>query len=84
MISGAAQADIGVLVISDSKGEFETGDERGGQTHEHVQFAKTLGVSKLFVVVNKMDDPTVNWSQERYDEIESKMIPFLRSSGYNV
>ncbi|GLT87607.1 hypothetical protein SLE2022_056840 [Rubroshorea leprosula] len=84
MISGAAQADIGVLVISDSKGEFETGDERGGQTREHVQFAKTLGVSKLFVVVNKMDDPTVNWSQERYDEIESKMIPFLRSSGYNV
>ncbi|KAK9272880.1 hypothetical protein L1049_003259 [Liquidambar formosana] len=31
-----------------------------------------------------MDDPTVNWSKERYDEIESKMIPFLKSSGYNV
>ncbi|GLT87695.1 hypothetical protein SLE2022_057610 [Rubroshorea leprosula] len=31
-----------------------------------------------------MDDPTVNWSKERYDEIESKMVPFLRSSGYNV
>lgn len=84
MISGASQADIGVLVISARKGEFETGYERGGQTREHVQLAKTLGVSKLLVVVNKMDDPTVNWSKERYDEIESKMIPFLRSSGYNV
>ncbi|GKV02498.1 hypothetical protein SLEP1_g14931 [Rubroshorea leprosula] len=31
-----------------------------------------------------MDDPTVNWSKERYDEIESKMIPFLRSSGSNL
>ncbi|XP_050221374.1 uncharacterized protein LOC126671634 isoform X2 [Mercurialis annua] len=84
MISGASQADIGVLVISARKGEFETGYERGGQTREHVQLAKTLGVSRLLVVVNKMDDPTVNWSKERYDEIESKMIPFLRSSGYNV
>ncbi|ERM93945.1 hypothetical protein AMTRI_Chr12g272070 [Amborella trichopoda] len=84
MISGASQADIGVLVISARKGEFETGYERGGQTREHVQLAKTLGVSKLLVVVNKMDDPTVNWSKERYSEIESKMTPFLKSSGYNV
>ncbi|XP_060205485.1 uncharacterized protein LOC132633232 isoform X2 [Lycium barbarum] len=84
MISGASQADIGVLVISARKGEFETGYERGGQTREHVQLAKTLGVSKLLVAVNKMDDPTVDWSKERYDEIESKMIPFLKSSGYNV
>ncbi|CAN6460830.1 unnamed protein product [Victoria cruziana] len=84
MISGASQADIGVLVISARKGEFETGYERGGQTREHVQLAKTLGVTKLIVVVNKMDDSTVKWSKDRFDEIESKMIPFLRSSGYNI
>ncbi|XP_010693065.2 uncharacterized protein LOC104906058 isoform X2 [Beta vulgaris subsp. vulgaris] len=84
MISGASQADLGVLVISARKGEFETGYEKGGQTREHVLLAKTLGVSKLIVVVNKMDEPTVNWSKERYDEIESKMIPFLKGSGYNV
>ncbi|XP_057809777.1 uncharacterized protein LOC131024278 isoform X2 [Salvia miltiorrhiza] len=84
MISGASQADIGVLVISARKGEFETGYERGGQTREHVQLAKTLGVSKLLVVVNKMDEPTVKWSKERFDEIESKMTTFLKSSGYNV
>ncbi|CAH8357272.1 unnamed protein product [Eruca vesicaria subsp. sativa] len=83
MISGASQADIGVLVISARKGEFETGYEKGGQTREHVQLAKTLGVSKLVVVVNKMDDPTVNWSKERYDEIEKKLVPFLKSSSYN-
>ncbi|XP_038894704.1 eukaryotic peptide chain release factor GTP-binding subunit ERF3A isoform X1 [Benincasa hispida] len=84
MISGASQADIGVLVISARKGEFETGYERGGQTREHVLLAKTLGVAKLLVVVNKMDEPTVKWSKERYDEIETKMAPFLKSSGYNV
>ena len=30
-----------------------------------MQLAKTLGVSKLLVVVKKMDDPTMNWSKER-------------------
>ena len=59
MISGAAQADIGVMVIAARKGEFETGFERGGQTREHAQLAKTLGVSKLIVVVNKMDDASI-------------------------
>ena len=66
MISGAAQADVAVLVISARKGEFETGFEKGGQTREHAMLVKTAGVSKLIVVVNKMDDPTVNWDKERF------------------
>jgi peptide chain release factor subunit 3 len=49
MISGAAQADIAVLVISARKGEFETGFERGGQTREHAMWvylrAMCLGVT---------------------------------------
>jgi peptide chain release factor subunit 3 len=84
MISGASQADVGALVISARKGEFETGFERGGQTREHAQLAKTLGVSKLLVIVNKMDDPSVGWSKERFDEIEQKLVPFLKSCGYNT
>jgi len=88
MISGASQADVGVLVISARKGEFETGFERGGQTREHAQLAKTLGVTKLVVVINKMDDQSVVgddnvWSKDRYDEIEGKLTPFLRGCGYN-
>lgn len=84
MIQGAAQADAGVLVISARKGEFETGFEGGGQTREHTMLAKTLGVRQLVVVVNKMDDPTVNWSKKRYDAIVSKLSPFLKQAGYNV
>ncbi|KAF0454403.1 P-loop containing nucleoside triphosphate hydrolase protein [Gigaspora margarita] len=83
MIGGASQADIGIMVISARKGEFETGFERGGQTREHAVLAKTSGVNKLIVVINKMDDPTVNWSKERYDECVTKLTPFLKSSGYN-
>jgi len=84
MIMGASQADIGVLVISARKGEFETGFDRGGQTREHAMLSKTLGVSYLVVVVNKMDDPTVQWSKERFDECVTKLRPFLRSCGFVI
>ena len=84
MIMGASQADVGVLVISARKGEFETGFDRGGQTREHAMLAKTLGVSYLVVVVNKMDDPTVNWSKERFDECVKKLRPFLKGCGYTI
>ncbi|KAI5807395.1 P-loop containing nucleoside triphosphate hydrolase protein [Peziza echinospora] len=83
MIGGASQADVGVLVISARKGEYETGFEKGGQTREHAVLAKTQGVNKLVVVVNKMDDPTVEWSKERYDECTSKLATFLKGTGFN-
>jgi peptide chain release factor subunit 3 len=84
MIMGASQADIAVLVISARKGEFETGFDRGGQTREHAMLAKTLGVSFLVVVINKMDDPTVQWAKSRYDECVSKLRPFLKSCGFKI
>ncbi|GMH45631.1 hypothetical protein BSKO_13588 [Bryopsis sp. KO-2023] len=87
MISGASQADVGVLVIAARKGEFETGFDRGGQTREHAQLAKTLGVAKLVIVVNKMDDPSIilangKWSEVRFKEIQDKLTPFLKTCGY--
>ena len=78
MLSGASQADVAILVISARKGEFETGFEKGGQTQEHAMLIKTTGAKELVVVVNKMDDITVDWSKERYDEIVSKLKPFLK------
>uniref|UniRef100_A0A8C7ZJ47 G1 to S phase transition 1 n=1 Tax=Oryzias sinensis TaxID=183150 RepID=A0A8C7ZJ47_9TELE len=83
MIGGASQADLAVLVISARKGEFETGFEKGGQTREHAMLAKTAGVKHLIVLVNKMDDPTVNWSLDRYEECKEKLVPFLKKVGFN-
>nr|XP_014335764.1 PREDICTED: LOW QUALITY PROTEIN: eukaryotic peptide chain release factor GTP-binding subunit ERF3B [Bos mutus] len=83
MIGGASQADLAVLVISARKGEFETGFEKGGQTKEHAMLAKTAGVKYLIVLINKMDDPTVNWSVERYEECKEKLVPFLKKVGFS-
>ena len=44
MIQGVAQADYAGLVISARKGEFESGFEQDGQTREHIQLVKSLGV----------------------------------------
>jgi len=84
MIGGASQADVGILVISARKGEFETGFNRGGQSREHTVLAKTLGIKYLIVVINKMDDDTVGWAKERYDEIVEQLTPFLKATGYNT
>ena len=84
MIMGASQADVGVLVISARKGEFEAGFDRGGQSREHAMLCKTLGISHLVVVINKMDDPTVQWKKDRFDECVTKLRPFLKSCGYVV
>lgn len=83
MICGASQADLAILVISARRGEFETGFERGGQTREHAMLVKTAGVRHLIVLINKMDDPTVNWDEERYNECKDKLLPYLKKCGFN-
>lgn len=80
MITGAAQADVALLVVDATRGEFETGFETGGQTREHTLLARSLGVTQLTVVVNKMD--TVDWSQERFDHISSTLAKFLKATGF--
>ncbi|VDI73108.1 elongation factor 1 alpha-like protein, partial [Mytilus galloprovincialis] len=44
MITGTAQADVAILVVNATKGEFETGFELGGQTREHAILARSLAL----------------------------------------
>lgn len=80
MIAGASQADFAVLVIDASPGNFESGLR--GQTKEHALLAKSIGVQRLIVAINKMD--TVNWSEERFNEIKTQMSAFLKSTRFNL
>jgi len=36
----------------------------------------------LLLCINKMDDNSVGWAQERYTEIQDKMGPFLKTNGF--
>eukprot|EP01084_Bolivina_argentea_P118339 209990_1 len=82
MIIGATMADVAILVISARKGEFEAGFERGGQTREHGLIALTLGISRVIIVINKMD--TINWDKKRYLYIRDSIKKFLtKDIGFN-
>ncbi len=84
MITGASQADGAILFCSARRGEFEAGIGPGGQTREHAFLAFTLGVRQMVVAVNKVDDVSVNWSQERYEEIKNEVGRMLKMVGYKV
>jgi len=83
MITGTSQADAALLVIDSTTGGFEAGISKDGQTREHAMLAYTLGVKQMIVAVNKMDDKTVQYKQERYDEIKKEVSTYLKKVGYN-
>jgi elongation factor 1 alpha-like protein len=80
MISGAAQADVAILVVDSSPGEFETGFSQGGQTKEHALLIRSLGVTQVAVAVNKLD--MVDWDEGRFNLICSSLGDFLQSAGF--
>ncbi len=84
MITGTSQADGAILFISAKTGEYEAGIGSGGQTREHAFLAKTLGVSQLVVAINKMDDATVKWNQERYEDVRNGASDLLKITGYRI
>ena len=84
MITGASQADAAILLVSAKKGEYETGISPGGQTREHAFLAFMLGIKQIVVLINKMDDASVNWSEERYKECKQGVSDLLKTVGYNV
>jgi len=75
MITGAAQADAGVLVVS-----ANPGDGVQSQTREHVFLSRTLGVNQMIVAVNKMD--MAKYDQKRFEEVKAEVSALLKSIGY--
>ena len=65
------------------QGGFESGFEGsaggGGQTREHAQLARSLGVEQLAVVISKLD--TCDFSQQRFQDIQATLLPFLKGCG---
>ncbi|MCF2139630.1 MAG: translation elongation factor EF-1 subunit alpha [Candidatus Lokiarchaeota archaeon] len=84
MITGASQADAAILVFSAKTSEFAAAISDNGQGREHAFLAKTLGVKKIILAINKMDDASVNYSEERYNEVKGEIENLLKVVGYNT
>jgi len=73
MITGASQADCGVLVVAASDGVM-------AQTKEHIWLCKTLGVGQLAIAVNKMD--MINYDQKKFEDVKAQVSQVLKMVGY--
>jgi elongation factor 1-alpha len=73
MFTGASQADAAVLVASAKEGIQD-------QTKQHTFLIKMLGIQKLIVAVNKMDE--ANFEEAKFKEICMKLQPILDSLNY--
>ncbi|PSG98860.1 MAG: translation elongation factor EF-1 subunit alpha [Nanohaloarchaea archaeon SW_7_43_1] len=74
MITGASQADAGVLTVAADDGIQP-------QTKEHAYLAKTLGIDQLIVSVNKMD--VVNYAEGDFEDIKEEVSEMLQGVGYD-
>ncbi|MBC7473339.1 MAG: elongation factor Tu, partial [Candidatus Sericytochromatia bacterium] len=72
MITGAAQMDGGILVVSAADGPMP-------QTREHILLAKQVGVPSLVVFLNKVDQVE---DQELLDLVEMEVRELLTSYGF--
>jgi len=73
MITGAAQMDGAILVVASTDGPMP-------QTHEHILLAKQVGVPKIVVFMNKVDqvdDP------EMLDLVEAEIRDLLSKHGFD-
>lgn len=89
MISGASQVDVSLLMVpadgnfatAIAKGDHKSGEVQG-QTRQHARLLNLLGVKQIIVCVNKMDERSVTYNKERFDEIRNEMVDMLSKVGY--
>lgn len=81
-VTGLAQADILALVVSAAQGEFEASMQAGnprmgvreGGLRTHLQAAFAMGVRRLCVLVNKMDQVQPPAAREtRFNEVQAEV-----------
>lgn len=79
MVTGAAQADVGVVLVPCAKGEFESCIS-GGTLKDHIMISGVLGCRKLIVCVNKVDTIEKDNQAARFDEVAKEMTAIISKS----
>merc|ERR1711915_327254 len=79
MVTGAAQADVGVVLVPCASGEFESCIS-GGTLKDHIMISGVLGCKKLIVCVNKVDTIAEANRMARFDEVAKEMRGIIAKS----
>lgn len=75
MVTGAASANAGVIVIDAKQGASE-------QTRRHAYLLHLIGIPQVVVAINKMD--LVDYSEDRFKAVEEEMQAYLKDIGLNA
>ena len=75
MITGAARAEAGIIVVDVAEGICE-------QTRKHAYLLQLIGINDVIVAINKMD--SVNYDQHSFDKIEIDIKTYLSKIGLNA
>ena len=72
MVTGASTAELAIILIDARNGVLT-------QSKRHGFISALLGIPHILVAINKMD--LVDWSQDRYEEIEQEYTEFAEKLG---
>ena len=77
MISGAAMADVSILVVD---GVWTAEHGAAPQTKEHLVLSKAFGIKHLIIAVNKLD--LVDFDKEEFGNCQQVVDDFMKSIAY--
>lgn len=80
MVTGTAQADVGVVIVPSAAGEFESAISAGGSLREHILLSGVLNVTKLIICVNKMDTIAEKDQEARFNEVANEMRGIVKGT----
>ncbi|MDO8467952.1 MAG: translation elongation factor EF-1 subunit alpha [Nanoarchaeota archaeon] len=75
MITGASQADAAFLVIAAPSGVQP-------QTKEHLWLLRTMGVSNISVIINKMDE--ISYDEAKFNKVKEDVSALLKVVGVKL
>jgi len=89
MISGAAQADVAILMmpadgnahVAIQKGDHKVGEVQG-QTRHHARLLNLLGVKQLMVAINKMDCDQAKYSEKHFKDLLKELKAVMVKAGW--
>ncbi|KAJ6242876.1 translation factor [Anaeramoeba flamelloides] len=79
-LTALSQADVAVLVV-DPLGYKDHLTE--GTLAEHLLICRAFGIEQIIVLVNKMDDEDVQYSETIFCETKTDLIKLLKQAKYN-
>ena len=88
MITGSSTTEAAILMLPAAG--FETAISKGedgkqeGQTRQHARLIFFSGIKQIIVCINKMDDPIIDFSKDRFNEIKDEAIHMLVQAGYGT